>query len=516
MTFANANIGTINSLTWINPGTDYNIDPYVLAYQPYISAFDRKDYKATISNTTGSFSVGELVTQTTSRTENDITIDSVTGLIVGERVYQGANVATGIISSINTGTSTITVYDITGTFSTGANVKSYINVSFTSNTSVVSVTSASITAKGIVKEANSTYLELKRIQFENNFASNTTLYGGSSGTTAKLVTIEEDLLTLPIGLNAMVDANVVIANGSVTNLEIIDSGLGYSNGEVMIFLSEDKTRTGSIKTIVSGSGTGTGYYRTSKGFLSGLSKIHDGDYYQEYSYDIMSKMPLNKYKDMFKKVMHTAGTRFFGSVLLESLNDSIVDVSSGNDENDLNTVIFYSNNITGNTIYVGNQSFEVGTQVLFNELSNADSINYLSNNSFYYVSAYSNNVVELQTSPRALTYSFNANTDIANNYIFVTRHGLVNNDIVEYYTEAGNTAIGGLSNASFYVVKNANSSAFRLYNYSGSALTITPSSINESGHNLDIGRIPISTTSTGNNYSLRYSAGNTIVSALIT
>lgn len=508
MTFANANIGTINSLTSINPGTDYNIDPYVLAFQPYVSAFDKKDYKATISNTAGGFSVGELVTQTTSRTENDITIDSVTGLIVGERVYQGANAATGIISSINTGTSTITVYDITGTFSAGANVKSYINVSFTSNTSVVSVTSASITAKGIVKEANSTYLELKRIQFENNFASNTTLYGGSSGTTAKLVTIEEDLRTLPIGLNATVDANVVIANGSVTNLEIIDSGLGYSNGEVMIFLSEDKTRTGSIKSIVSGSGTGAGYYRTSKGFLSGLSKIHDGDYYQEYSYDIMSKMPLNKYKDMFKKVMHTAGTRFFGSVLLESLNDSMLDMSANTNESNVITNTIYSNSISNGIITIAGQDLDVGNQIY---LSGPEMI--FGPNGYYYVSSYSNDALTIQSNPRSLDVSFNANTDIANSTINIPRHNFVNNDVVKYYTMAGNTNIIELANNSHHYVEVIDSNNIKLTSGPGAEKVLTQG-LTENGHHLAISSIPILDGGSNNSYSIAYSS-NTDISVIL-
>ena len=77
-----------------------------------------------------------------------------------------------------------------------------------------------------------------------------------------------------------------------------------------------------------GVGTGSGYYKNSKGFVSDLSKVHDGDYYQEYSYDIISKFPLEKYSDMFKKVMHTAGTRVFGSVLVDSTLEAKVSIAS--------------------------------------------------------------------------------------------------------------------------------------------------------------------------------------------
>ena len=62
--------------------------------------------------------------------------------------------------------------------------------------------------------------------------------------------------------------------------------------------------------------------------MSDLSKVHDGDYYQEYSYDIISKFPLEKYSDMFKKVVHTAGTRVFGSVLVDSTLEAKVSIAS--------------------------------------------------------------------------------------------------------------------------------------------------------------------------------------------
>jgi hypothetical protein len=81
-------------------------------------------------------------------------------------------------------------------------------------------------------------------------------------------------------------------------------------------------RSGTAVANVSGSGIGSGYYKTLNGQLSSVSKIHDGDFYQEYSYEILSRIPLDRYAEIFKKVMHTAGTRFFGGVLLEQVVDS--------------------------------------------------------------------------------------------------------------------------------------------------------------------------------------------------
>ncbi len=64
LSFNKFTIGTIGSLSGVDPGSGYNVDPYVLAHQPYISAFDRKDFIINISDATGVFAVGEKVNQT--------------------------------------------------------------------------------------------------------------------------------------------------------------------------------------------------------------------------------------------------------------------------------------------------------------------------------------------------------------------------------------------------------------------------------------------------------------------
>ena len=50
--------------------------------------------------------------------------------------------------------------------------------------------------------------------------------------------------------------------------------------------------------------------------LSGMSKIHDGVYYQNYSYVIKTDIPSSEWKDVVKKLIHPAGTRMFSSVAI--------------------------------------------------------------------------------------------------------------------------------------------------------------------------------------------------------
>jgi hypothetical protein len=316
-------IGTIASLNQINPGTDYTVNPYVLAYQPYLAGFDLQDYIITIENASGEFISNERILQAnTSENAYSIELDDETGIEVGAKVIQGS--ANGIVHEVTAATNTILVKDVQGIFQVNATPLTTPSNGMVSATVLsVSLESITSTAKGIVKTANNTTLTVKRIQFDNLFVPGSQITGQVSGATANIVSVVEDNTLLPIGLNANIQANVVTANGTVATLEITDSGLGYRDNEDMLFVSEDGLRAGEARAIVEGVGTGSGYYKTSKGTLSSTSKLQDGDFYQEYSYEILTRVPLDRYAEMFRKVMHTAGTRFFGGVLLESESDVV-------------------------------------------------------------------------------------------------------------------------------------------------------------------------------------------------
>jgi hypothetical protein len=185
------------------------------------------------------------------------------------------------------------------------------------------------TSRGIVKDSVNNKVYVKRIQLANKFVNGLNIKGSLSGTSANLVSVDLDANTTPAGINALIRTKATTANGVIRSVQIIDSGYGFSNdSEIQFVANTDPERVGTAANIRGGVGVGTGYYRSAKGFLSDISKVHDGDYYQEYSYDILSRIPLEKYSTMFKKVMHTAGTRFFGSVLIDSLASTTVTIAN--------------------------------------------------------------------------------------------------------------------------------------------------------------------------------------------
>ena len=285
-----------------------------------------------------------------------------------------------------------------------------------SNVSLFEIVS---TAKAIVKSSNNSHMLAKRITFENTWLPSDTMIGEVSGSEANVIGVTEDLSVLyPIGLNAEITANVVTANGEVTALQVIDSGFAYSNAEIVDFVSEDNLRAGTAKMVLDGHGIGIGYYRSSKGFLSDDIYVHDNDYYQEYSYEILSKISVDRYSDMFKKVMHVAGTKFFGSALIvEEANAALAltsistaqevqfnsndDVSTANDtiETDIEDVSFKFkvmdiNNDTdlislGTNPYYTTFPLNVNDYLQYTTLEvnpiGVGSASSLSNNSYYYV-----------------------------------------------------------------------------------------------------------------------------------
>ncbi len=341
-------IGTVASLTSINPGTDYNIDPFVLVYEPDVAGYKRKDFSITISSPTKLFVVGEIVKQTSNSAAVQLNVTDFSGTAANgspttsfeasEYVYQSngtSNIATGFVysSGITGGSGTVKLYTTTGSFQ-NTNTNGYQLQTLTTNATanVVLVNTAvtiSTTAVGQVKEgSNSTVLGVKRLSFENTFYPANTIIGTTTGALATIVSVTEEASSLPIGENADINANVQVANAVVSGVTVLDSGFGYIDGENVSLEKEGSPYIVTAQTTLNKQGVGEGYFSTTRGFASSDKKILDSDYYQEYSYEIQSKVPFTKYSEVLKKIIHVAGTRMFGKVILSSDLDVSANVSS--------------------------------------------------------------------------------------------------------------------------------------------------------------------------------------------
>ena len=68
LTSENFIMGSIASLTRINPGADYNADPFISVYNKYTASYGRGDFFVNLQNVIGTFSVGETLEQIISGT----------------------------------------------------------------------------------------------------------------------------------------------------------------------------------------------------------------------------------------------------------------------------------------------------------------------------------------------------------------------------------------------------------------------------------------------------------------
>lgn len=343
------------------------------------------------------------------------TFSTVPGFLPGDRLYVNSSPVVNVtVKSIYTvgANSYVRVSGNTGVLTTNT-LHSYSNPYVSANVSNIALYQITSTAKGVVKSANTSEVRLKRLTFENTFKEGTLLIGEASGASANVISVSEDLDVLyPIGLNANIEANVITANGQVTSLQVVDSGIAYSNSSIVQYTSADGTRSGSIKVIVDGHGIGQGYYKSSKGFLSEDMYIHDGDYYQEYSYEILSKMSIDRYSDVFKKVMHTAGTKFFGSALIVEEDYAPVELS----EIAIGQEVQFNSQADVSSVY---STIEI--DITPNPFSNGDIVKYttatsntvvqgLANNTNYYIVQTSGITIKLSNTANGTPINITSNT----------------------------------------------------------------------------------------------------------
>ena len=343
------------------------------------------------------------------------TFSTVPGFLPGDRLYVNSSpIVNATVQSVYTvgANGYVRVSGNTGTLTTNT-LHSYSNPYVSANIQSITAVQIISTAKGIVKSANTSVVKVKRLTFENTFREGSTLLGDVSGVSANVVGVAEDLDVLyPIGLNADIEANVITANGQITSLQVVDSGIGYSNGDILQYTSADGARSGSLKIVIDGHGIGQGYYKSSRGFISEDMYIHDGDYYQEYSYEILSKISVDRYADMFKKVMHTAGTKFFGSALVveeDSVTLELSEIATGQEIQFNSATDVSSVNETIDTDITPNP-FANGDIVKYTTATSNTVVQGLANNTNYYVVQTSGTVIKLATTTNGTPINITANT----------------------------------------------------------------------------------------------------------
>lgn len=168
------------------------------------------------------------------------------------------------------------------------------------------------------------------------------------------------------------NANIVTgvgANGTISGLRTIDSGYGYRQNELVTVESSGRNlaTSGTARVYLSGVANAEGYYATTRSHVSSArGYIQDSNYYQEFSYEIIGAVSLNRYRDIALKLVHPAGQALFGKYRTQS-NAYVNITTSSNNNHQLQS---------NGTISINNGSFNItgsGT-TLTSEFANGDSI----------------------------------------------------------------------------------------------------------------------------------------------
>jgi hypothetical protein len=120
------------------------------------------------------------------------------------------------------------------------------------------------------------------------------------------------------GIGLSVAIETINERGQITAIKVIDSGIGYEQNKVNVTAS---TNSGdgnlSTRVIVGGVSRYPGFYSGNDGRLSSNKRIFDGTYYQDFSYVLRCEVAFKEYAETYKKLIHPAGFKMFGEVLIK-------------------------------------------------------------------------------------------------------------------------------------------------------------------------------------------------------
>lgn len=358
LTTHNENFGQIERISIIETGDGFTADPPILVQNRYLDGFLSNDVKIKYSDLAIDFEeiqIGEVLKQVTSRETQTLTFSNFSStntqhFAVGQGVKQVVNSTVNIFAVVNAvvNTTALTLSEIRSINSSSIVTGTGHGVTFTANNitqlgvaaansvnTVATQTNATadFLAFGEVLTSNTVTQELTMRMISNkDFRPTDSTWGRlQSNNNSKSLNIDEISsvddsngyitfdTTKRLGLNANVNAVVETGNNLINTTSIIESGYNFHNGKdfVLRSTSNNEIMKANGTVVVQGTGVGKGFHQTDTGFASDPENfIHDNDFYQAYSYQVLSEFSIDKYEKLLKEVIHTAGFKLFGKVVL--------------------------------------------------------------------------------------------------------------------------------------------------------------------------------------------------------
>lgn len=164
----------------------------------------------------------------------------------------------------------------------------------------------------------------------------------SGGEVFTIASVSTDYGSSQFGFNAEIDAETNFSTGKILDVDIVDSGFGYFDQEIAQLTNKigEVQAEGTVQAL--GTGITGGFWSTLNSHLNGYTLdlqgqpteyfdsgkfIQDNDFYQEYSYEVRSKLGIETYEALLKEINHVAGSKIFGKFVLQEFASSPKDIS---------------------------------------------------------------------------------------------------------------------------------------------------------------------------------------------
>jgi hypothetical protein len=158
-----------------------------------------------------------------------------------------------------------------------------------------------------------------------------------------IVSISRDYNSKKYGFNAIVDPSAEFATGRIVAVRVINSGFGYHDRQYVDILDSNGVLAAKGTLNCKGTGITGGFWSTTDSHLNGYKRtlasdgfdeyyesgkfIRDNDFYQEYSYQIISDVDRSSYEELLKELIHVSGTRLFSKFRIQDYQNESRDIT---------------------------------------------------------------------------------------------------------------------------------------------------------------------------------------------
>jgi len=347
LAFSADTLGSINTFSSTNGGNNYTAPPFVLIQNSLVDKFNQRNvqlkYDTLVSGTRSNFLVDDTIVQTQPQSFLAITHNGANdaAFTVGEGIAQIVNSTVNNYATYVSGNSTVfTIRDgkrrkvessgyinvgLTDASITWATGNTFVGLSSGSTGNVTgqstSIVNRFVKGKVLTSNTSTNMLEVRMFdtRFDFNTGANVQIEDFStSANVAEVSYLNVNTSSRPVGvrlderagLNANLNITASIGTGLIDSIQIVNSGYGYEDGETVTMVKGTELISGAA--VVNNHGISPGFHRNNKGFLNEDKYLHDNDFYQEYSYQVRTVIPFDKYRQQVKDVVHLAGSKLFG------------------------------------------------------------------------------------------------------------------------------------------------------------------------------------------------------------